>query len=146
VVERENRLTRIAGGVARGRLIGGNLSLMSKLIGTPYEPDFKGNILMLEEVGEKPYKIDGMLAHLWLSGRLQELAGIALGKFTECEADGTSFTLEEIFTERFTPLKIPTIRGLMIGHVRDQTTVPIGIQAELNVDAGTLTLLEPAIA
>ncbi len=144
--ERENRLTRIYPGKARGRLIGGNLSILVKLIGTPYEPDYKGKILCMEEVHEEPYRIDGMLTHLWLAGRLQQLAGIVFGKFTECVSEGgNSFSLEEIFQERCAELKIPALRGLMMGHVEDQTVLPIGMEAELDVEAGTLTLLEPAV-
>ncbi len=146
VVERENRLVRIVPGKVRGPLMGGNLSLMVKLLGTPYEPDFKGKILILEDVGEKPYRIDGMLTHLWLSGRLKEVAGIVFGKFTDCNPEGNnSLSLETIFAERCTELGVPAIRGLMIGHVRDQATFPIGAEAELDVDAGTLTLLERCV-
>ena len=147
VVERENRLVKIVPGKARGRLMGGNLSLMVKMLGTPYEPDFRDKILVIEDVGEKPYRIDGMLTHLWLSGKLKQVAGIALGKFTDCEPDGPmSLSLETIFKERFQELRVPTLRGLMFGHIRDQATFPVGALAELNVDAGTLTLLETAVA
>ena len=145
-VERENRLTRIVSGKAKGPLMGGNLSLLTKLMGTPYQPDFKGRILILEEVSEEPYRVDGMLTHLWLTGKLHQLAGIVFGKCTECDWEsGNSFSIEEVLTSRFKPLGIPTIRGLMMGHIRDQTTFPIGIEAELDVDAGTLTLLETAV-
>lgn len=144
--EKDNRLTRFVGGKARGRLIGGNLSLLSKLIGTPYCPDFKDAILVLEDVGEAPYRIDGMLTQLWLAGKLQEVAGIAIGKFTEAETSDNTFSVEEVIEQRCVPLKVPTIRGLMIGHIDDQTVVPIGAMAELDVDAGTLTLLESAVS
>jgi muramoyltetrapeptide carboxypeptidase len=88
-----------------------------------------------------------MLTHLWLTGKLDQLAGVVLGKFTDCdpEGGGNSFSLQEIFERRFRPLEIPTLRGLMIGHVEDQTTFPMGIEAELDVDAGKLTLLEAAV-
>ena len=146
-IDRENRLVRVAKGKARGRLTGGNLSLLVKMMGTPYQPDFAGKILVLEDVGEKPYRIDGMLTHLWLTGKLNELAGIVLGKFTDCDPDGPgSLSLETIFHERLTPLGIPVLRGLMIGHVANQCTFPIGAEAELDVAAGTLTLLEPGVS
>jgi muramoyltetrapeptide carboxypeptidase len=77
---------------------------------------------------------------------LQQCAGIALGKFTRSSDDGNSFTLEEIFEQRFKALGLPCIRGLMIGHVRDRASVPLGVAAELDADAGTLTLLETAVA
>lgn len=144
-VEFDNRITRFVGGKARGRLIGGNLTLLAHLVGTPYEPDYRNSILFLEEVDEAPYRIDRMLTHLWLAGRLQQCAGIALGKFTRSSDDGNSFTLEEIFDQRFKELGLPCIRGLMIGHVRDRASVPLGVEAELDADAGTLTLLETAV-
>lgn len=145
-VERKNRITRFVGGQARGRLIGGNLSLVSRLLGTPYEPDFRGSILFLEDVHESPYRIDRMLTHLWLAGKLDQVAGIALGKFTDSETEGNTFSLEEVMEQRLAPLGKPAIRGLMIGHIKDQTVVPIGVEAELDADAGTLTLLEPAVS
>ena len=144
-VEEENRLTRFVSGKARGKLIGGNLSLLTKLIGTPFEPDFRGAILVLEDVGESPYRIDGMLTHLWLAGKLQQVAGIAIGKFTDTDYSQNTFSVEEVIEQHCVPLGIPVIRGLMIGHVDDMTVVPLGIEAELDVDKGTLHLLEPAV-
>lgn len=143
--ERTNRIMRFAGGKGRGRLIGGNLSLLSPLIGTPYEPDFKDAILFLEDVNEAYYRLDRMLTHLLLAGRLDQLSGIALGKFTKIPDDGNTFNLEEIIEQLLVPLGIPVVRGLLIGHVADKTTVPMGIEAELDGDTGTLTLLEPAV-
>ena len=143
--ERKNRITTFVGGRARGPLIGGNLSLLSPLIGTPYAPDFRGAILFLEDVNEAWYRIDRMLTHLLLAGKLQQLAGIVLGKFTKVPEEGNSFNLEEITEQLLVPLGIPTVRGLMIGHIEDKATVPLGIEAELDADAGTLTLLEPAV-
>ena len=100
---------------------------------------------MLEDVYESPYRIDRMLTQLWLAGRLQQVAGIALGKFTEGEASGNTFSMEEVLRRRCEPLGVPVVRGLMIGHVEDQTVVPIGAMAELNADEGSLTLLEEAV-
>jgi len=146
-VERENRLTRLVPGKARGRLTGGSLTLLASLMGTPFEPSFDGKILVLEDVGERPYRVDRMLTQLWLSGKLDRLAGLVFGKFTDADpSGGRSLSLEEIFTERARSLGKPAIRGLMIGHVDDQTTLPIGAEAELDADAGTLTLLETAVA
>jgi muramoyltetrapeptide carboxypeptidase len=146
-VDRDNRITRFAGGKAQGRLIGGNLSLLATLIGTPYEPDFRDCILFIEDVGESPYRIDRMLTQLWLAGRLQQCAGIAYGKFTDLpNSSGNSYSVEEVLRMRSESLGIPVIGGLMIGHVDDQTVVPIGIRAELDADAGTLRLLEAAVS
>lgn len=143
--ERENRIMSFSGGKAQGRLVGGNLSLLSPLVGTPYEPDFQDSILFLEDVNEAFYRLDRMLTHLLLAGKLNQVSGIVLGKFTKIPEEGNSFNLEEIIEQLLVPLGIPVVRGLMIGHVADKTTVPLGIRAELDGDAGTLTLLEPAV-
>lgn len=144
-VEKTNRVTRVNGGKAEGRLIGGNLTLVSTLMGTPYEPDFRDRIVFLEDVNEAPYRIDRMLTQLWLAGKLQSAAGIAFGKFTKTEDDGNTFSIEEIIRRRCTPLGIPVVSGLMIGHIADKTTVPIGIMARLDGDTGALELLEAAV-
>ena len=144
-IERSNRVTHIRGGVAQGRLIGGNLTLVSILMGTEFEPDFRDRIVFLEDVHEAPYRIDRMLTQLLLAGKLQQAAGIVFGKFTDTETEGNTFSLEEVLRDRTADLDVPVIRGLMIGHVSEQTVVPIGIEAELDGDAGTLRLLEPAV-
>jgi muramoyltetrapeptide carboxypeptidase len=144
-VDRENRLVRVVPGKAQGHLIGGNLTLLSHLIGTPYAPDFGGKLLFLEDVGESVYRIDRMLTQLLLAGALQRIAGIVLGKFTDCKpvySSGSSLRLTEVLEERCGNLGIPVLRGLMIGHIDDQTVVPVGSLAELDVDAGTLQLME----
>lgn len=144
-VERENRLTTLQPGRARGRLLGGNLSLVSHLVGTPYLPDLTGAILFLEDVSEPVYSIDRMLTHLWLSGDLQKVAGIVFGKFTE-QPLVSEFVqnriLDDVLSERVNALKIPAVMGLMIGHVLDQATLPLGCQVELDASSGTLTLQE----
>ena len=145
VVERTNRLTPIVGGSAEGKLVGGNLSLMVTLMGTPYEPDFDGAILFLEDVSEPPYAVDRMLTHLWLTGKLEQVAGIAFGKFTDDGYNSNTLSMEQVLRDRCEPMGIPTLRGLMIGHVEDMTIVPVGAQARLDADAGTLTLLEQAV-
>ena len=146
VVDWENRLTPIVSGSAEGHLVGGNLSLVVTLLGTPFEPNFDGAILFLEDVSEPPYSVDRMLTHLWMTGKLERVAGIVLGKFTDDDYDSNTFSMEQVIRDRFEPLGIPTLRGTMIGHIEDKTVVPIGIQARLDVDAGTLTLLEAAVS
>ncbi len=146
VVDWENRLTTIVPGVAQGRLIGGNLALMVTLLGTPYEPQFDGAILFLEDVSEPPYSVDRMLTHLWMAGKLEQLAGVVLGKFTDDGYDSNTFSMEQVIRDRFEPLAIPTLRGAMIGHVEDKAVVPVGVEARLDAGAGVLTLLEPAVA
>lgn len=146
LIDKTNRILTITGGKARGRLVGGNLTLLASINGTPYEPDYEGAILFLEDVDEAPYRVDRMLTELWLSGHLQKVAGVALGKFTDADGyGGNEFSLEDVFRMRFESLGVPTVRGLMIGHVEDQTTVPIGIEAELDADKGNIRLLEAAV-
>jgi muramoyltetrapeptide carboxypeptidase len=145
----ENRVTTLVPGRARGRLLGGNLCLMSHLCGTPYLPDLRGAILFLEDVEEAYYRIDRMLTQLWLSGALAGVAGVAFGKFTNCNPSQfflQNRPLEDILAERCRALGVPAISGIMVGHIEDQTTLPVGCLAELDADAGTLTLLEPGVA
>ncbi|MDH5434444.1 MAG: LD-carboxypeptidase [Gammaproteobacteria bacterium] len=144
--EKDNRLSTITGGKASGRLIGGNLSLMVKLVGTPYEPDYKNNILFLEDVEEAPYRMDGMLTHLKIAGRLNQLSGIVFGKCTDCRAkSGPSLSMEQVLKDRLGDLDIPVLRGVMIGHIEDMSTIPVGAKATLDADAQTLTLNETVV-
>ncbi len=143
--ERDNRITVIKDGIAKGRLLGGNLSLMVKLVDTPYEPFYDNAILFLEDVAEAPYKMDGMFTHLKLSGRLNKLAGIAFGKCTRCKDDGNTLSLEQVLFDHLQPLGIPVLRGLMIGHIKENSTIPIGALAEINTSNPGIKLLEPAV-
>lgn len=145
VVDWENRLTTIVPGVAEGHLIGGNLSLVVTLLGTPYEPNFEGAILFLEDVSEPPYSVDRMLTHLWMSGKLEQVSGIVLGKFSDDGYDSNTFSMEQVLRDRLEPLGIPAVRGLMIGHIEDKTVVPVGAQAKLDAGTGKLTLLETSV-
>lgn len=145
-VEDRNRVSVLHGGRSSGRLIGGNLSLMCRLLGTPYCPDFRGKILFLEDIGESPYRIDGMLTQLRLAGKLQELAGLVFGKFTETEFEGNSFSVEEVLRDRSADLGIPVLRGLMIGHIHQLATVPVGAMATLDTESKHLVLMESAVA
>ena len=147
-VDWENRVATLVPGTARGRLLGGNLCLMSHLCGTPYFPDLRGAILFLEDVEEAYYRIDRMLTQLWLSGALAGVAGVAFGKFTNCNSSPfflQNRPLDDILAERCRALGVPAVSGIMVGHIEDQTTLPVGCLAELDADAGTLTLLEPGV-
>jgi muramoyltetrapeptide carboxypeptidase len=148
-VDWENRVVTLVPGRARGRLLGGNLCLMSHLCGTPYFPDLRGAILFLEDVEEAYYRIDRMLTQLWLSGALAGVAGVAFGKFTNCNSSPfflQNRPLDDILAERCRALGVPAVSGIMVGHIEDQTTLPVGCLAELDADAGTLTLLEPGVS
>ena len=81
-----------------------------------------------------------------MAGKLEQLAGIVLGKFTDDDYDSNTFSMEQVLRDRFEPLGIPTLRGVMIGHIEDKTVVPLGVQARLDVAAGSLSLLETAVA
>ena len=146
LVPRQNRTIAIRGGKVRGELVGGNLTVLTALAGSPYLPDFGGKILFLEDVGEAPYRIDRMFSTLKLMGALDRIAGFVFGECTDCKpGDGYgSLTLEQIFDDYIRPLKIPAYRGAMIGHIREQFIVPVGGKVELDADAGMFRLLEPA--
>lgn len=147
LLPRENRITTLRGGTAEGPLLGGNLSLMQCLIGTPHLPDLDGAILFLEDVGEDLYRVDRMLAHLRMVGALGRLAGIAVGRFTELKrgmSDG-ALGFDEVLATYFLPLGIPVACGFPVGHIDDQWTLPLGVRARLDADAGELELLEPAV-
>ncbi len=147
LVPHRDRIVPLAGGVAEGRLVGGNLSLVQCLIGTDFLPSMGGAVLFLEDVGEEVYRVDRMLAHLRLAGVLAGLAGVAIGRFTEVGrrgADG-ALGLEEVLRTYLEPLGVPVVAGLPFGHVDDQWTLPVGVRARLDADAGTLDLLEAGV-
>ncbi len=146
IAEKDNRISVISKGRATGQLIGGNLSLLVKVVGTPYEPDYQDKILFIEDVEEAPYRVDGMLTHLWLAGRLQKLAGIVFGKCSDCKASGSpTLSLEQVFNDRLSNLGIPVLRGLMIGHIDDLSTIPVGALATLDTKTKKLILEETAV-
>ncbi len=138
-------LRSLTHGTAEGLLIGGNLSVCSRLVGTPYAPDLAGAILFLEDVGEAPYRVDRMLAHLSLAGWLDDLAGVVLGQFTTGSVDGPSLTVDEVFQDYFADRPYPVATGLCYGHFMPRATIPIGVRARLDVttEAATLIPLEP---
>lgn len=145
LVPRKNRTLTITGGKARGELVGGNLSVLVGLAGSPYLPDFAGRILFLEDVEEAPYRVDRMLTTLKLMGALDVIAGFIFGQCTDCDpGEGYgSLTLDQIFDDHIKPLGIPAYRGAMIGHIREQFIVPVGGQVELDAGAGSFRMLEP---
>jgi muramoyltetrapeptide carboxypeptidase len=134
----------IRAGVAEGQLVGGNLSLLASVLGTEYIPDLKNKILFIEDVGEKPYRIDRMLTSLRQAFPLSGLAGIAMGVFADCEAKSgsRSLSLLETIEDRLGDLNIPTIYGLSFGHIDDMCTLPMGINVRLDTGSKSITLLE----
>ncbi|HEY0017593.1 MAG TPA: LD-carboxypeptidase [Longimicrobium sp.] len=140
------RAETLAGGVAEGPLLGGNLSLLSATLGTPYAIRPEGAILFLEEVGEHPYRLDRLLSHLKLAGVLSAVAGIAVGGITETPVIEGIPSGMEVIRDRLGDLGIPVATGFPFGHIDDNWTLPMGVRARLDADAGTLALLEPAVA
>lgn len=146
---REAPVKTFRGGRARGKLLGGNLSVLSALVGTPWLPDFEGAILFLEETNESEYRIDRMLTQLALAGVLGKVAGVVFGQCTHCgNPDGgfSNFTVYEVLDRRFAALGVPAFQGAMIGHVAGQVSIPVGAMAEIDADAGSIRLLEPAVS
>jgi muramoyltetrapeptide carboxypeptidase len=142
----------LRGGRCRGRLIGGNISLLCATLATPYQPSFRNRILFLEDVDEVPYRFDRMLTQLLNAGLLHQLNGIAFGINADCvdpkAAESTEYrqTLEDVLRERLLPLKIPVVTGLPFGHVAHNATLPIGAMATLDGDHGDLSVDESPVS
>jgi muramoyltetrapeptide carboxypeptidase len=149
MAQRAGRIRTFRPGVARGRLLGGNLTVLAALIGTAYLPDFSGAILFIEDVSEAPYRIDRMLTQLALGGVLGKLNGVVFGQCTDCGPSGASyggFTLSEVLQQHLELLGIPAFQGGQFGHVANQYSLPLGVQAEMDARAGTIKLLESAVS
>jgi muramoyltetrapeptide carboxypeptidase len=142
----EVRVEIIAPGKARGKLIGGNLSVLTAMVGSPYLPSWNKSILFVEEIGEDVYRVDRMLTQLKTAGILNQIAGFIFGQCTNCSlGDQPSFTLMQVLQDHILPLGIPAWYGSMIGHIKDKFTVPIGIEVEIDADVGTIRMLEAAV-
>ena len=147
LAQTEHRVQTITPGSARGRLLGGNLTVLTAILGSPYVPSFDGAILFLEDVGEDLYRVDRMFTQLKLAGVLDRIRGFVFGTCAECEpGEGfASLTLEEILGDHIEPLGVPAWFGAMIGHQTPQWTVPVGIEAEIDAAKGTIRMLAPAV-
>lgn len=147
LTQKKDRILTIHGGSSRGKLVGGNLSVLTAMVGSSYLPDFKNSILFLEEVREDVYRVDRMLTQLKLAGILDQLSGFVFGKCSDCNPGKGygSLTLEEVLDDHIKPLKIPAWYGSMIGHIENKFTVPLGIEAEIAAETGKITLLEPSV-
>jgi muramoyltetrapeptide carboxypeptidase len=144
------RLEEIIPGRVRGPLLGGNLELFSRLVGTPYLPDLSGAILFFEDLGERPYRIDRLITHLDLAGVFGAVSAVVLGDFSSCREPeatrGESPTAEEVLLERLGRLPIPVVRGGAFGHGTRNRALAYGALAELDTPAGTLITVEGAVA
>lgn len=131
-------------GRVEGRLVGGNLNVLTHLLGTPHAPDFRGGVLFLEDVGEEVYRIDRMLTQLRASGALDQVVGVALGHFAlppRARSFPPDRPLLDVLRETFAPLGVPIVRGLPAGHRPGKRTLPLGARVRLDTRAGRLERL-----
>ena len=129
------------GGQAEGPLLVGNLTVATHLLGTPHLPTLQGAVLVLEDIGEAPYRIDRLLTHWRLCGALQQLAAIGFGHFSGCDDADSPTTVEQVLRERTADLGIPVLAGLPVGHEPGNAALPLGVRARLDGASGQLTLL-----
>ncbi|MCM4160393.1 LD-carboxypeptidase [Antarcticibacterium flavum] len=148
LVVTKNRIRTIQPGKAKGELLGGNLSVLTGIMGSPYFPNnWDNKILYLEDVGEQIYAVDRMMSQLQLGGVLDKISGFVFGKCTDCKPGSGygSLTMEEVIDHYIKPLNIPAYTGAMIGHIDDNSTIPNGLGAEIDASEGTIRLLQPAV-
>jgi muramoyltetrapeptide carboxypeptidase len=148
---RAKTVSSVRRGKVSGELIGGNLSVLSTLIGTPWQPDFRNRILFLEEVDENPYRVDRLLTHLLNAGILGQVAGVAVGSCQGCvdpkakRAGEYRQSVEDVLQERLWPLKVPVVIGLPFGHGARNATLPVGGRALLDANKGDLIITQAAV-
>ena len=140
-------LETLTSGKAHGKLIGGNLTVVTSMIGTNHEPNWKNKILFLEEIGEEPYRIDRMLWQLKQAGVFNSINGLILGAFTKCEAEylDESFSLADILKQYFNNTTFPVYKGAVIGHITQKFTLPIGLDVAMDADDFSIDLLRSAV-
>ena len=145
-------LRTIRPGKARAPLVGGNLTLISTTMGTPFEIETRGRILLLEDVDEQPYSIDRMLTQLRLAGKFDGVAGVIFGECNACRprdykpAFESTLSLGEVLDEILGQLRVPVLSGLTFGHTDDQLTLPLGVAASLDADKGELVIEESGVS
>lgn len=138
-------------GIAEGRLVGGNLSLICASLGTPFAPSFKNKILFFEDISERPGRVDRMLTHLWHAGVFDQVAGVAVGVNKDCDEpdkkDSKEFfpTGADVVRERLAVLRVPVVIGLPFGHVDLNATIPVNAKARLDGKRGDLVITEAAV-
>jgi muramoyltetrapeptide carboxypeptidase len=132
-------------GQAVAPMMGGCLSLLVTTLGTPYEIDSRGKLLFLEDIGEKPYRIERMLTHLKMAGKLDGVAGVVFGNFADCNGEG-SRDVRQIVAEIFSETDYPVVMGLAAGHGEENLLLPFGVAMALNASAATLSIVESPLA
>ena len=147
LLQPSHTLRTIRGGKASGPLTGGNLTLLTTTLGTPWEVETEGRILVFEDIGEDIYRIDRMITQLRLAGKLQKAAAIVVGECKDCPppTHSSAYALGEVLDYLLRDLNIPVYYGLSFGHTTDQVTLPLGVRATVDADAQTLTVDEPAV-
>ncbi len=133
-------------GIAEGPLLGGNLSVLTRLLGTPYLAPLEGSVLLLEDVGERPYRLDRMWTHLELAGVFRQVRGIVLGEFIGCEEKDADYSSADVLRELAAATGVPCAAGFPIGHGTQNQTVPLGVRVRLDAGNRSLTFLESAAA
>ena len=138
----------VSPGRCEGPLVGGNLSLIASACGTPYALDVEGKVLLLEDVGERLYRLDGKLTQLRNAGMFEKCAGVVLGGFTDCEDEpgDDNLHLDDLIRDIIVPAGKPVLANMSIGHMATKITVPLGARCALDADARTLTITESALA
>ncbi|OCA89843.1 LD-carboxypeptidase [Pradoshia sp. D12] len=128
-------------GEAEGELVGGNLSLITTTLGTPFEIDTKGKLLLIEDIYEEPRNIDIFLNHLWLAGKLSDIAGLVIGDFANCDPKSRrTLTLDEVLTHYTKLINKPAMSGFKIGHCNPHVGIPLGVKAKISTAEKTLTI------
>ena len=131
-------------GEVEGPLLGGNLAVLTRLLGTPFLPALDGAVLLLEDVGERPYRLDRMWTHLGLAGIFRRIRGIVLGSFTGCEERDAGYTSGEVLRDLAAATGLPCAAGFPIGHGERNEPVPLGVRVRLDAGARRLSFLESA--
>jgi muramoyltetrapeptide carboxypeptidase len=141
------RYGAISGGVAEGEIVGGNISLINKLVGTGFLPSFKDKIVFLEDTEEQPYRIDGYLAHIFLGTDLSDAAGFIIGEITKSEPKkkSESLSLKQVLRDYFADIGKPVLTGYACAHGKEKITIPIGIRVAIDADKRTLEFLEAGV-
>jgi muramoyltetrapeptide carboxypeptidase len=138
--------TSFVEGTAEGPLLGGNLSVFTRLLGTPFMPALDGAVLLLEDVGERPYRLDRMWTHLELAGVFRKVSGIALGSFTHCEERDATYSSQEVLRELAVATGLPCAIGFPIGHGDINEPVALGVRVRLDATTAQLTFMESAVS
>ncbi len=137
----------ITPGKAKGKLVGGNLSVLCAMVGSVFLPSWNRRILFLEDIGEDVYRVDRMLTQLNNAGILNQISGLIFGQCTNCKpGEAPTFALIEVLKDHIQPLGIPAWYGSMIGHIKDKFTIPLGAEVEIDASLGTIKMLEPAVS